>query len=245
MLASVIAIVSYVLGALGFYSIASRRGIEHAWLAWVPIGNLWLLGCISDQYQSVSKGKVKNKRKVMLGLGITYALGVIVVLVICVSMFIQLIAMGGFMFEEEFNSGIYGDEIYGEDIYIDYYDDVYDEELPAEMIGSVLAMVGAAAVLGLVAIPMMVVQYIALYDVFVSCDPDNAVLFLLLSIFLGISSFLVFAIREKDLGMPPPKPPVPPVYQNFYEQTPAYTGYQQPPMPPQPPVEPWEQKTEE
>lgn len=238
MLASIIGIVAYVLGSLGFYTIASRRGINHAWLAWVPIGNLWLLGCVSDQYQSVVKGKVKNKRKVMLGLGIVYALCIIVILVVCVSMIIQLFAMGGFVFEEVYDSGIYGEDIYI-DIYDEMYDDVYYPELPAEMMGSVFGMVGACLVLGLAAIPMVVVQYIALYDVFVSCDPDNAVLFLLLSIFLNISPFLVFAIREKDLGMPPPQPVVPPMY---YEQPPVYTGYQQPPAAP---VEPWEQKTEE
>lgn len=236
MIASVIGIVAYVLGALGFYTIANRRGINHAWLAWVPVGNLWLLGCISDQYQSVVKFKVKNKRKVLLGLSVAYALCVIVILVICIAMVIQLFMMGGFLFEEELNSGIYGDGIYVD------YSDIYDEEMPAEMLGFVFAMVGAAAVLGLVAIPMAVMQYIALYDVFVSCDPDNAVLFLLLSIFLSISPFLVFAIRDKDLGMPPPRPVVPPV---AYEQPPAYTAYQQPPVPPQPPAEPWEQKKEE
>ena len=61
---------SYVLHSLGLYTIADRRGIRHSWLAWIPIGNLWLAGSISDQYQYVAKGKIKSRRKAMLGMGI-------------------------------------------------------------------------------------------------------------------------------------------------------------------------------
>ena len=61
-----ISIVSYVLGSVGFYRIAKRRGIHHAWLAWVPVGNGWLLGSISDHYQYVAKHKVTKRRTVLL-----------------------------------------------------------------------------------------------------------------------------------------------------------------------------------
>ena len=213
MLATILAIVSYVLGSLGFYTIASRRGIHHAWLAWVPIGNLWLIGCISDQYQALSKGKVKNKRKLMLGLGIVYGLCIILVVVACVALFIQMFAMGGMLFDEA---------LLYDDFYMDYYEEFYTQEFPAELLGLAAGMGAACLVLCLVAIPLMIVQYIALYDVFASCDPDNAVLFLLLSIFLGISAFLVFICKDKDRGMPPPKPLV------YYDPA-MYNGYQQPP----------------
>ena len=59
-------IVMYVLNAVGLYRIAKRRGIHHAWLAWVPIGSNWLLGSISDHYQYVAKQKVTSKRKILL-----------------------------------------------------------------------------------------------------------------------------------------------------------------------------------
>ena len=62
--------VFYVLQSLGLYTIAKRRGIENPWLAWIPVANYWILGCISDQYRYVVKGQVKNKRKIMLGLSI-------------------------------------------------------------------------------------------------------------------------------------------------------------------------------
>ena len=43
----------YVLRALGFYSIAKRRGINHPWMSWIPVLDLWVQGCISDQFQYV------------------------------------------------------------------------------------------------------------------------------------------------------------------------------------------------
>lgn len=66
----ILSVVFYIFSCLGMYTIAKRRGIRGAWLAWVPLGSNWILGCISDQYQYVTKGKVKNKRKVLLILSI-------------------------------------------------------------------------------------------------------------------------------------------------------------------------------
>lgn len=72
-------ILFYILTAAGMYSIAKRRGILHPWLAWIPVANAWLLGSISDQYQYVVKGKVKNRRSVLLSLSIA-AMAISVVL---------------------------------------------------------------------------------------------------------------------------------------------------------------------
>ena len=58
----------YIFEAIGLHTIAKRRGIHHAWLAWVPVGNAWILGSISDQYQYVVKGRIRNRRKVLLWL---------------------------------------------------------------------------------------------------------------------------------------------------------------------------------
>ena len=83
LVASFFGIAVYVLRALGIYSIAKRRGINHPWMSWVPVLDLWVLGCISDQYQYVVKGKVKNKRKWLLGLNIVLAVIYIVFFVLC------------------------------------------------------------------------------------------------------------------------------------------------------------------
>ena len=65
-----LSILMYVFQSVGLHSIAKRRGIRKPWLAWLPLGNMWILGSISDQYQYVAKGNVRNRRKVLLGLTI-------------------------------------------------------------------------------------------------------------------------------------------------------------------------------
>jgi hypothetical protein len=63
-------VASYILGSLGLSTVAERRGIRNSWLAWIPLANLWIWGSISDQYQYLVKGKIKNRRKSMLVLSI-------------------------------------------------------------------------------------------------------------------------------------------------------------------------------
>ena len=78
-------ITSYVMGSLGVQAIAKRRGISHAWLAWIPVANAWVLGSISDQYQYVVNGRIRNKRKTLTILtGLTVAA--------CIALYVIVIA---------------------------------------------------------------------------------------------------------------------------------------------------------
>ena len=89
---------------------------------------------------------------------------------------------------------------------------------PSEVIGLVVALLGLVVPLAAVTIALCVVRYMALYDVYRSLDPANAVLYLVLSIlFSPTEPFFLFFNREKDLGMPPRKRQ--PVYEqeNTYE----------------------------
>jgi len=38
------AIALYVLSSLGLMKIAQSKGVENAWLAWIPVGNLYIMG---------------------------------------------------------------------------------------------------------------------------------------------------------------------------------------------------------
>ncbi len=171
-------IVCYVLQAVGMYTVAKRRGLRHPWLSWLPVGDVWLMGSVSDQYQYVAKGKIRNRRKVLLGLTIAIYCIYAYMLAFCVLASLGLV--GG-------PPGQEGILAFSGALYI------------AAIVGYI-----AVIVLGIV---LMVFQYIVLYDVFASCNPDNAVLFLVLSILLGIMPFFVFFNRKKDLGMPPRKEP--------------------------------------
>lgn len=163
--ALIFSVASYVLHSMGLYTIAERRGLRHKWLAWLPVGNVWLLGSVSDQYQYVAKGKVTNRRKIMLALSIA-----------------------------------------GIAVYIGWL---------IGIIGSAIAGYVGAAVLGMalgwllfvgVMITLSVFQFIAYYDLYRSCQPSNAVLYLVLSIIFSVTvPFFVFFIRNKELGMPPRK----------------------------------------
>ena len=191
-----ISIVAYVFQSVSMYSIANRRGIKNPWLSWVPLGNLWMLGCISDQYRYVAKGQVKNKRKSLLILGIVMSVLAVVTLVI------EMVVMIGAL-DAQFMS---------------------DSEMAAMMVGLIIMLVVCLALLA-VAVAVTVIQYMALYDLFVSCDPNNGVLFLVLSILISMAMpICMFICRKKDGGMPPRKAAAP-----VFVPQPAY-------QPAQPPV---------
>lgn len=222
---SLISIATYVLMAIGLYTIAKRRGIRNPWLAWIPFGSTWLLGCVSDQYRYVTRGQEKSKRKVMLGLEIaTMAVGVVSI----VLMFVALISMFSRMDMEP---------VYGS-----------DAAYMAEVLGPMMiALVLCFVMLGL-AIALMVLQYMALYDLFNSCNPSTSAVFLALSILIGgvLQAIFVFVFRNKDLGMPLRQDQV--IYNQpvFQPQQPTWQPPQQTTwQPPQPPVEPWERNIEE
>ena len=221
------ALVSYIFQSLGLYTIAKRRGIHNPWLAWIPIGSSWLLGSISDQYQYVVKRKEKSKRKILLTLDI-------VTMVLAVAMVVCWVWMfGNTLFDALQSGGAMLDE----------------EAILADMMVPLMVFYGISMVASVVSIVSMVFIYIALYDLYTSCNPENSVLFLVLSIFFSVAQpFLLFASRNKDLGMPPRQPQYyqPPVYQPPVYQPPVYQPPVQPTvLPEQPPVEPWEQKDDE
>ena len=176
--ASLLRIAAYVLTALALYALAKRRCINHPWLAWVPVANLWLLGSLSDQYRYVVKGQVKSKRKLLLFLQI---------LTICLSVSLLVLAVAvGIKGYQGAMYGMHGDRILG------------------DLMGPLLAMGGIGLPLAGVAIATAVIRYMALYDIYTSCDPDNNVLFTVLSILFGVTEpFFLFFSRNKDGGMPP------------------------------------------
>lgn len=194
---------SYVLRSLGVYDIAKRRGIRNPWLSWIPVADYWLLGCISDQYQYVVKGRNKSKRKVLLTLSI-------VMWVLYAVFFVFF----GILFAEILK---------GESI-------VSEEEMMEMLLGPMLGMLGTMIPMMGVAIAVMVFRYIALYDLYTSCSPQNNVLFLVLSIVFSVTEpFFIFFNRKKDGGMPPRK-----AEPQYIPPQPTY----------QPPQEPWENNPE-
>lgn len=175
---TLISIAAYVLTALALYTMASRRGINHAWLSWVPGINVWILGSLSDQYRYVVKGENRTKRRALIILQI-------ISMIITLLIILGAIALVGGVVE-----GIIFD-LYGEEIL---------EDVMIPLIGMLLLCIPLAGV----SLAIMILRYIALYDIYTSCDPDNNVLFLVISVIFGVTEpFFLFFSRNKDGGMPP------------------------------------------
>lgn len=210
-----VAIAAYVLLALGLYAIAKRRGISKPWLAWIPFGQTWILGSISDQYRYVSRGEHKSKRKVMLALEIIMCVLIVVVVVVLFSVFIGIFSQ------------------------LDFDTLMQNPQAAASMMEELLEynleqLVGSLGIMLLVLLPTLgvalalaILQYMAYHDLFASCDPKNKTLFTTLGIILdvvGLSvvlSVFVLICKNKDEGMPPrveDQPVVEPVYVPMNEQ---------------------------
>ena len=46
-ISSLLSVGIYVVTSLSLHAMAKGRFIEKAWLAWIPVGNLWILGSIA------------------------------------------------------------------------------------------------------------------------------------------------------------------------------------------------------
>lgn len=199
-LTGVIAVAAYVLEAWALYTIAQRRWIKKPWLAWIPIVNMWILGSISDQYHYVTKREVKNKRKLLLGLNIALCAAAIAFLMVLIGLLVSFLILSG-------------GTIIGFMPGAELPDKEFLLEGLVNNLGQLLLLIVMIVPLAGLAITSMVYKWIALYDLFRSCWPSKAKLFILISVFGGLAAegvHVVFMMlcRNKDLGMPPRKPEV-------------------------------------
>ena len=159
-----VALVFWIFRSIGLHQIAKRRGIRHAWMAWIPIGSQWVLGSVSDQYQHLIQGKITSRRKILLVLNVASL----------------VIGLG---------SGIL----------------TVLQAIAAQTEVGVVAWSFAGMLTPLltwgIGIATLVFNHICSYDLYRSCNPDNAVVFLVLGIILPVTEpFFYFACRKKDLG---------------------------------------------
>ena len=166
-------LVGWILSSVGLHKVAKRRGIAHAWVAWLPIGREWVLGSVSDQYQHLVQGKITARRGILLILEVASIVVGIVYVVTTAMAEIMAVADGS--------------------------------------VGGVLLAVGIPYLLFLgVAVTNMVFYQICNFDLYRSCKPESAVVFLVLGIVLPVCQpFFYFACRKKDLGMVVPQPVTP------------------------------------
>lgn len=180
---NLLSIAIYVFTALALYTIANRRGIAAAWLAWIPVAQLWILGSISDNYQQAAFGKKKVKRHLLIWLQVIVA---VLAIAMVIMLIVSIISLWG-------NGVLEGGG----------YDSLEQLPDPFALLTGLAPVFGILLVMGIVAIFSAVLQYMAFYDIYRSCDPDNATLYLVLSIFFSFAQPIFLMIcRNKDNGMP-------------------------------------------
>ena len=66
----------HVIRALAIYHIGKRRGLKNPWLAWIPVGQEWIIGSLSDQEEHEEfavldrAGRVQIPRELLDSIGV-------------------------------------------------------------------------------------------------------------------------------------------------------------------------------
>lgn len=214
-----VSFVMWLLQSIGIYKMAKTAGINNAWLAFIPIGCLYVLGKIAE---------VPTENKKPLRYGLILPLLNVGLLVVYIALFFAAIVVG---FTSELGGDLTG---------------IYFEN----------TLVMLIAIAELIVVPLAIVisvfTYIALYRIYKLFDPNNAVVYLVLSILINIlQPIFLFVLRNKPLhgyafGQIPPVGT--PGYNPAYGQQ-TYSPYGQnvymPPVPQQTKAEEQEVVTED
>ena len=177
---SLLSFAMYLVTAYCMYAIAKRRFLDRAWLAWIPVGNLWVLGSIADHYRLCARRSITIRRRVLMATCIAIAVLAMLTVILCIGMIKKLVPV------IDLGTGrVIGDW--------------------QAAIGPSLVWISVVYLLMLAAsIVQLVFVYMAYYDLYASCDPRNAVIYLVLSIVIPVL-LPVFqaACHRKDDGLMP------------------------------------------
>lgn len=166
-----------VLRAFSMYTIAKRRGLRNPWLVWIPIANRWMIGSFSDQYRYLVKGEIKNKRKYLLGFAVGNVMLGMIAAIVCAVLAGRLIVSGG---------------------------SLSDGQMATMVVGPAISVLAVSAVLAVTRLVEYVLRQVCMYDLYRSCDPGNAVAYLVLGIlFFVLEPIFLICVRKKDGGLPP------------------------------------------
>ena len=162
MIALSIGVTVYVLRALGLYRLAARAGLDAPWLAWIPIGDAYVMGALSIKSPYV----MRKFPKMNIILPVIYAVSIVIPIVFQIVFMLSALA-----FAAPFFSGFAGEVLI---VFIIFY---------------VLTL--------LFSLFLSVVYTFVLYHIFKVYDPQNAVLYTILSVF-GLSFIFLFIIRNRE-----------------------------------------------
>ena len=166
---AIVAIVMYLLEAIGLYGMAKSSGISRPWRGFVPFANTFLFGKIAEKYQ-----RRDGKRSAKFG-GLLLAFEILTLLfsIATMAFVISMISV----LATSYN----------------------DSELNASIVVPMIAMLVCCFVLIGVLIAYVVIYYVALWRIFTAFDYNNATVYLVLSIFFSfLAPIFLFVLRNKQ-----------------------------------------------
>ncbi len=150
-------IASYIMNAVSYQKIASRRLVSNSWLAWIPVANSWLIGSIADEYDE--KNGLKRKWRVVL-------------------LVLSLISIGGIVI------GYIGFIVAG--VALSIQPDIMTTDV-AGIVGIFVGAYVLILIAAMVAAANNVCNMICLYKIFESTVPGKSVKYLLLSLLVPLA----------------------------------------------------------
>ncbi len=168
-----ISLAFYIINSLGFHALAKRRGIPHPGLAWVPVGGQQWI-LGSLADQYDYLSEGKTKRQRLLLMWLD--IGITAISLIYVGLSVAMLI-----------GNMDAGNMYGN----------------MALVSSIISTIIVYFIMLAAAIVRAVFYYIALNKVYKSCNPENATLYLVLSILVGVTQpFFIFFSRNKDEGLP-------------------------------------------
>ena len=167
---------NYLLTSIGYSTIAKRRGVKGYWLAWIPVAKNWVIGGIADEYDQRHLGCKRRFRVFLLLSAVVNVLSTIV-------LFAGLAAI----------IPLIGNTMDGNET----------EALKNAMQMSICleyGIMGMAFSSGL----FTAFYYISVYKIIESFTPKLAVLFFILSLFVGLFLPIWLVVMRKK-GYPYPE----------------------------------------
>lgn len=167
---------NYLLTSIGYSTIAKRRGVKGYWLAWIPVAKNWVIGGIADEYDQRHLGCKRSFRIFMLIASIVNLLST-AVLFVGIAAIVPLV-----------RNAMYGDEM-------EIMKNVMQMSFCLEY-----GIMGMAFSSGL----FTAFYYISVYKIIESFTPKLAVLFFILSLFVGLFLPIWLVVMRKK-GYPYPE----------------------------------------
>ena len=178
-----IGVSEYVFLALGLFTMAKQRSLRGSGLAWLPLGNLYLLGRLSDRYRLLSRGKKRFQRWVLPSLSLIQKLALIITL------------MGYLAMLAYFSHGLHDNCEFA-------HEEVLDVAIQGgNAVGVALPVAGVSLIL------LRIFKCIAFRNVMLSCG-DTGVRSIIGIIFCGLgielpTAVFVFLGRDAEIAFPP------------------------------------------